>query len=128
MPEPVQDVLARAEGPARADVGAEEAAMHLLDEEEGRYSDEEDYSAFTSDVENEGDEDGEDDEADRDDDSGEFVFASEIKLQPRGGGGRPAHPSRRVRQPAIDRPACGAIRCFGARRGAPDLQGLRCRG
>lgn len=72
-----QDVLARAEGPARADVGAEEAAMHLLVEEEGRYSDEEDYSAFTSDVENEGDEDGEDDEADRDDDSGEFVFDDE---------------------------------------------------
>lgn len=77
-PDEEQDVLARAEGPARADVGAEEAAMHLLDED-GQYTEEEDYSVFTSDVEDEGDEgeDAEDDEADRDDDSGEFVFDDE---------------------------------------------------
>lgn len=72
-----QDILARAEGPARADVGAEEAAMHLLDDE--AYV-EEDYSEFTSDVEDEGDEyaeEGDDEIADRDDDSGEFVFDAE---------------------------------------------------
>ncbi len=73
-----QDILARAEGPARADVGAEEAAMHLVDED-ALYL-EEDYSEFASDVENEGDEDVEDveeDVVDRDDDSGEFVFDAE---------------------------------------------------
>ena len=72
-----QDTPARAEGPARADVGAEEAAMHLLDDEA---SVEEDYSEFTSDVEDEGDEyaeEGDDEIADRDDDSGEFVFDAE---------------------------------------------------
>jgi hypothetical protein len=71
-----QDVLARAEGPARADVGAEEAAMHLFDDEQQYTDEEEDYSAFTSDVEDEADEDS-DDEGDRDDDSGEFVFDAE---------------------------------------------------
>lgn len=74
-----QDILARAEGPARADVGAEEAAMHLIDEEQQLYSEEEDYSAFTSDVEDEVEEEAEEDEdtADRDDDSGEFAFDEE---------------------------------------------------
>lgn len=77
-PDEEQDILARAEGPARADVGAEEAAMHLVDED-GEYI-EEDYSEFTSDVENEGDEyaeEGDEDAVDRDDDSGEFVFDAE---------------------------------------------------
>ncbi|HZL04662.1 MAG TPA: DUF5709 domain-containing protein [Coriobacteriia bacterium] len=72
-PDEEQDVLARAEGPARADVGAEEAAMHLIDEDEP-YVEEEDYSEFSSDVEDEGDEDADDEVVDRDDDSGEFVF------------------------------------------------------
>lgn len=78
-----QDVLATATGEPRADASAEEAAMHLVDEADA-WQDNEDYSAFVSDVDEEqadvdGDlsEDEEDDSADRDDDSGEFVFDAE---------------------------------------------------
>lgn len=66
-----QDIFARAEGPARADVSAEEAAMHLIDESPDA---EDDYSAFMSDVEDEDEDEDEDEATDRDDDSGEFAF------------------------------------------------------
>lgn len=77
-----QDVMAEEAGPAREDAGAEQAAMHVISPDAP--SVEEDYSAFTSDVdddeedeeaENEEDEDSED--AGRDDTSGEFVFDAE---------------------------------------------------
>lgn len=72
-----QDVFARAEGEPRSDFSAEEAAMHLVDEER----EEEDWSEFVSDAdedplfdnaaEDDSDPD-EDDENDRDDHAEEF--------------------------------------------------------
>ncbi len=77
-----QDVMADEAGPARDDAGAEQAAMHVIRPDSPTV--EEDYSAFTSDAdeddedEDEPDEDEEDeDSAGRDDDSGEFVFDAE---------------------------------------------------
>lgn len=77
-----QDILATANGDPRADAGAEEAAMHLIDEEQV-WDDNEDYSAFVSDVEEEQADTEEDyfstevSDVERDDDSGEFVFDAE---------------------------------------------------
>ncbi|MDN5558543.1 MAG: DUF5709 domain-containing protein [Ruaniaceae bacterium] len=73
-----QDVLARAEGAPRKDFSAEEAAMHLMDEDR----EEEDWSEFVSDAdddplfdnssEEDADQDDEDSERERDDHAEEF--------------------------------------------------------
>ncbi|HZK04378.1 MAG TPA: hypothetical protein VFC82_00855 [Actinomycetaceae bacterium] len=62
-----QDVLAFEAGPAREGAPAEQTAMHVMDAD---FEPDEDYSAFVSHAENEGDEDGEDERDDDRDDEG----------------------------------------------------------
>lgn len=74
-----QDVLARSEGPARADFSAEESAMHLLEEDGVQ----EDWSEFVSDADDDplfdddDEEDDDDDVAERDDHAEELYFDAE---------------------------------------------------